>query len=449
MLDSLPQIATAVDEIRQARLKPLELVEHCLGQIDRFEPTVQAWVSVDADGARREAERLGRLAREGQIVGPLHGIPIGIKDIIDIAGLPTRAGSKLLGGHVAEADAEVVRRLRAAGAILLGKTVTTEFACFDPPPTKNPWNLSRTPGGSSSGSAVAPALEMCLAAIGSQTGGSITRPASFCGVAGLKPTHGRLSTDGVVPLSGRLDHLGPLARTAGDLAAVYFALVAGESGESFEPLAAPPRIDVIETFFMDAADDEVRAVTRAALDRLAAAGAAIGRCELPPTFDAVHAMHRCIMAVEAAETHCETFVKHAASYGPKVAELIQEGLNTFAVEYALALRHHDRYRDDLRRLFADGRIAVTPATVTPAPDASTTGDPRFNSPWSYAGLPTVSIPCGLSAGGLPCSLQFIGPAGSEGRLLSLAAWCEPILDFPQGNAIASCPSAPRDREAAS
>ena len=205
MISALPTISQAVEQIRGGSLTPLDLVEFCLDRIRRFEPQVRAWVRIDEAGARREAERLGELARAGTIVGPLHGIPVGIKDIIDVAGWPTLAGSRLRENHVATSDAPVVAALRAAGAILLGKTVTTEFACFDPPPTRNPWNLQHTPGGSSSGSAAAVSLGMCVAALGSQTGGSIIRPASFCGVVGLKPTIGAVPSDGVVPISQYLE----------------------------------------------------------------------------------------------------------------------------------------------------------------------------------------------------------------------------------------------------
>ena len=183
-MQQLPSIPEAVRLIAAGELTPLQIVDFCLARIEAAEPEIQAWVTVDAEGARREAERLGRL---DQPAGPLHGMPLGVKDIIDAEGFATRAGSPLMSDDPIDADAPVVRRLRAAGAIILGKTVTTEFACFDPPPTRNPWNTNCTPGGSSSGSAAAVARQMCMAAVGSQTGGSITRPASFCGVAGMKP----------------------------------------------------------------------------------------------------------------------------------------------------------------------------------------------------------------------------------------------------------------------
>ena len=431
MKADLPAIPLVVEQIRQGQLTPRQLVDRCLQRIARDEARLHAWVYVDERGAIEEAERLGELARRGELLGPLHGIPIGVKDIIDVQGLATEAGSPLLAGRIAPQDAPLVARLRAAGAIILGKTVTTEFACFDPSPTRNPWNLEHTPGGSSSGSAAAVASEMCLAALGSQTGGSITRPAAYCGVAGLKPTFGRVDTAGVVPISRHLDHVGPLARRAADLWPM-FAVMAGldNADEPLPELASPPRLSVIGDFFLQEADDTVRDVTVAASDALLRSGASLQMLDLPDSFVLVLAMHRCLMAVDAAETHLQTYAKHADAYGPHVRALIDEGLATLAIDYALALRHQDQFRRDMEAILQQDGIAVTPAAPTAAPRGlESTGDPRFNSPWSHAGLPTVTIPCGVTPDGLPCGLQLIGPPRQEKRLLSIAAWCERALGF--------------------
>src|SRR6266478_6381486 len=222
----MTMIHQAADEIRQGRLSPTELLDPCLAQIDRHEPRVRAWVFVDRESARAQCEQLTQELSRGQNRGPLHGIPLGIKDIYDVFDWPTAAGSRLWARSVARRDATVVARLRQAGAVFLGKTVTTQYASFDPPPTRNPWNPTRTPGGSSSGSAAAVACGMCLGALGSQTGGSITRPASYCGVAGLKPTFGRVSCDGVVPLAPSMDHVGPIAGCIRDLA-ILLQVIAG------------------------------------------------------------------------------------------------------------------------------------------------------------------------------------------------------------------------------
>ena len=223
-------LTEAAAAIQRKMVSPLELVEDCLNRIARFEPRLSAWVVVDADAARDAARRMTGELAQGTTRGPLHGIPVAIKDIVDVAGFPTRAGSNLTDPEMVSEDATVVARLRRAGAIILGKTVTTEFACFDPSPTRNPWNLAHTPGGSSSGSAAAVATGMCAGAIASQTGGSITRPASYCGIAGVKPTFGRVSRGGVTPVSFHLDHVGVMARSAADCAALL-ATIAGDDPE--------------------------------------------------------------------------------------------------------------------------------------------------------------------------------------------------------------------------
>ncbi len=425
----MPSLIEAASRIADGQLSCCQLLEDCLLRIDAWEDQIQAWVRIDRDGALREARRLDELARHGQILGPLHGIPLGIKDIIDVAGLPTEAGSPLLAGCVAPADATVVRRLRAAGAVLLGKTRTTPFAFLDPTVTRNPWNRAHTPGGSSSGSAAAVAADMCLGALGTQTGGSLTRPATYCGVASLKPGFGRLPTEGVVPLSRSLDHAGVIARTVADLDMLFVAC-AGEHAGSPWGLNALPELFVIREYFWDQADAAVARCTDAALDRLHQAGTRLPELPLPPSFRQVHAFHRCLLAVEAAEQHFDAFSKHREAYGPQLAALIEEGLTTLAIDFSLSQRHHQLFCREMQQLLAPNRVAVTPATLTPAPAGlESTGDPAFNSPWSYAGLATVSIPCGLSPAGLPCGLQLIGLSGQERLVLEVARWCERILAF--------------------
>ncbi|MDZ4780974.1 MAG: amidase [Planctomycetia bacterium] len=435
-------LATISQQFKRGALRPIDLVDRCLASIKQHEPAIHAWVKVDERGARQAAQALGDELERGQSRGPLHGIPIGIKDIFDVAGWPTKAGSSLRAQHVAAEDATVVARLRAGGAILLGKTVTTEYACFDPSVTHNPWNPAHTPGGSSAGSAASVALGMCLAAVGSQTGGSITRPASYCGVAGIKPTFGLLDLGGVVPVSFHLDHAGAMARSVSDLAAMLLVM-STPTAEEGVPHDAPhvnylaagegarmPRLGVIEPFFLERCDDTVKAGFRQAIDNLRQGGVHIVAVAPPTSFADLLPLHRKIMAVEAAAYHRAAFEANRPAYGKQIAGLIDEGLRMPAYEYAMAIRHLEWYRehawDDLPEIDA----LVTPATTTPAPARlDTTGDPQFNSPWSYAGLPTVSIPCGLSREGLPIALQLIGPKLSELTLLSAAAWCERRLRF--------------------
>src|SRR6516162_5471490 len=223
----LPNIHAATVDLRQGRMTPVDLLDACLERIDRFEPRIKAWVLVDRDGARADAERLTAEIKRGQWRGPLHGIPLGIKDIFDVFDWPTAAGSRQWKDSIARQDAPVVRALREAGAVLVGKTVTTQYASFDPPPTRNPWDPARTPGGSSSGSAAALACGMCLGALASQTGGSITRPASYCGIPSCKPTYNRVNAAGVLPLASSMDHVGVIGRCALDLALMMEVIASG------------------------------------------------------------------------------------------------------------------------------------------------------------------------------------------------------------------------------
>jgi Asp-tRNA(Asn)/Glu-tRNA(Gln) amidotransferase A subunit family amidase len=433
----LPTLTEAAARIAQRQLDPLDLLERCLEQIARFDEQVRAWVIVNKEGARREAETLAAEARRGQLRGPLHGLPIGIKDIIDVAGWPTRAGSPLWEDRApAEQDAPIVAGLRSAGAIILGKTVTVEFACFDPSPTRNPWNLDHSPGGSSSGSAAAVALGTYPGAVGTQTGGSLVRPATYCGIATLKPTYGTLSTDGVVPVSYHLDHPGPMARCVDDLA-LMFRCMAGIAGEApatppgSGAATGPPKLGLVAQFFMDEADPPVRGITEAALARLSEAGAEIAPVSFRGGFEQVRAMHRRLMAVEAAAYHRAQFAGHRARYGPLIRGLLDEGLKIPAVDYADALAWQRDFAPQVEVLLDGVDALVMPATDTPSPPLSenTTGTPKFQAPWSCAGLPVVSIPCGLTPEGLPAALQLVAPRGGDARLLQIAAWCQRQIGF--------------------
>jgi Asp-tRNA(Asn)/Glu-tRNA(Gln) amidotransferase A subunit family amidase len=438
-------ISAAAEAIRLGRLSPVELLQSCLQQIDRYEPQVKAWVFVDRDGARDAAQRAEKEIRSGQWRGPLHGIPIGIKDIFDVFDWPTAGGSKLWANSIARRDCTVVERLRRAGAVFVGKTVTTAFASFDPPPTRNPWDRSRTPGGSSSGSAAALACGMCLGALGSQTGGSITRPASYCGVAGCKPTFGRVSTDGVMPLAPSMDHPGPMGRSVRDLA-VLLQVMAGadirDASCSERPvpdypavLDRPfnhPRLGRLRGIFEQRAEPAVKTLMLKASDTLASAGALLTDVALPAGFAEVVARHRTIMAVEAAMYHELRLQSHANDYPPKIAGLLAEGLACPAPEYARCKEYQRQLSWEMTRCFAECDALLCPATTSAAPPADSTGDPAFNSPWSLTGLPTVSIPAGKSSEGLPLAIQLVGPAWSEAELLRVAAWCEKTLCLELG-----------------
>jgi aspartyl-tRNA(Asn)/glutamyl-tRNA(Gln) amidotransferase subunit A len=422
-------IVEAARLLRAGKLTPLELFGRCLDQIHKYDDTLHAWVLVDEAGAFQAATERTREAALGQWRGPLHGIPVGIKDIIDVQGLATGAGSPLGGRQAAAADAPVVAALRRAGAVILGKTVTVEFACFDPSPTRNPWNPAHTPGGSSSGSAAALAMGMCLGALGTQTGGSLVRPATYCGVAACKPTFGKLSTEGIVPVSASLDHVGPMARKVGDLALLLDCLLGEARPRPLRPWG-PPRLGLLDTTVLAEADEAVRQATQAALAELAQAGAEIQMLSLPRIFADVLKMHRQIMAVEAAAYHRERFASHRLRYGPMIAALLDEGLTIAAVDYVAAKTWHREFRRQAAELLDGLDALVMPSTHTTAPATlATTGTPHFQAPWSLARLPVVSIPCAVAVDGMPAGMQLIGRADDEAKLLRMAAWCEQTLGF--------------------
>lgn len=427
-------------EIRHGSRTCVDVLERCLDRIAEWEGRLKAWVLVDRVEALEQAHALDRELAAGKCRGPLHGIPVGIKDIIDVAGLPTAAGFRPWAGRIAPRDAGIVASLREAGAVIVGKTVTTQFAWIDPPPTRNPWNLARTPGGSSSGSAAAVACGMCLGAIGTQTGGSIIRPASYCGVAGLKPTHtGQL--DGILPFAPHLDHPGPIARSVRDLTLMFLELGRSPSAEPVDaeavdsevarvtvPRQAPPRLGCPRGFFQTRLEPAMRRAFDETLGHLAAAGAEVVDLADPFEFDRVIRDHRVIMAAEAAEGHSARLAQSPADYLPRIRELIDEGRGLAAVAYLAARRHQDELRASLAERASGVDALVMPATLGPAPDPATTGNPVLNSPWSFTGSPVVSFPMALSPDGLPMAIQLIEPRPlAETDLLATAAWCEDVV----------------------
>jgi aspartyl-tRNA(Asn)/glutamyl-tRNA(Gln) amidotransferase subunit A len=450
----IPTIHAAAERIRQGSLSPSDLLESCLKQIDRLESRVRAWVFVEREEARAQAARLTDEVRRGRWRGPLHGIPVAIKDIFDVFDLPTAAGSRLWADSIARQDAAVVRKLRQAGVVIVGKTVTTQYASFDPPPTRNPWNPERTPGGSSSGSAAALACGMCLGALASQTGGSITRPATYCGVPSCKPTYGLVSTHGVVPLAQSMDHIGTMARCVRDVA-LLLNTIAGpdprlgahgctmpdepslncaspEDWDRLFPQVEPPSLGRLRGLFDHLADDAAREATDRACAKLAEAGAEIIDVALPAAFAEVLARHRTVMAVEAAAFHETRLRRHPDDYGPKISSLLEEGLACPAPEYARCKEHQQLLAAEMAQVCEGVDALICPATTRAAPDASTTGDPAFNSPWSYTGLPAVSVPCAWSPEHLPLAVQLVAGPWEDGRLLAIGAWCEGVLGFQTG-----------------
>jgi len=273
---------------------------------------------------------------------------------------------------------------------------------------------------------------LCMAALGSQTGGSIIRPASYCGVAGIKPKFGSVPSDGVVPVSASLDHVGPIARHVDDLSVVLSAIQDKSPAETKDDAAIQPpeaQFAIFDRYFFEQADPAVQRITQKAIDRLKSAGVEIETIKLPNSFDKVHQMHWRIMAAHAAEYHREQFETRPEDFGPNVSRLIEEGLRTTTDELNAALNHQQEFKNELAKILTENTVAITPATVTTAPATlETTGDPRFNSPWSYSGHPAVSFPCGLDENGMPSSLQLVS-AMDNFELLKAASWCEQQVDF--------------------
>jgi aspartyl-tRNA(Asn)/glutamyl-tRNA(Gln) amidotransferase subunit A len=418
-------IQDAGRDLREGRLTCAALLERCLARIDELEQRVRAWVLVDRERARAEAALRDRELAAGQDRGPLHGIPVGVKDIFDVFDWPTGCGSDLWRQSVARNDSPVVQRLRQAGAVLVGKTVTTAYASFDPPPTRNPWNLARTPGGSSSGSAAALACRMCLAALGSQTGGSITRPATYCGVVGCKPTFGTASAAGVLPLAASMDHVGSMALSVHDAALLLQAIADPPVADL---LAAgpgrPPVLGRPRGFFDRLASDDVRAMMDRACAQYTARGATVRDLALPAAFEDVVRQHRVVMAVESAAYHEERLRRHPDDYPPCITTLLEEGIACPAPTYARAKQVQAQLRQEMANVLQGIDALLCPATTCAAPDAGTTGDPAFNSPWSFTGLPAVSFPVAVDRDGLPLGVQLVGRAGAEGELFGVARWCE-------------------------
>lgn len=420
--------------LRRGELSCVDILNHCLEQVEEWEPKVHAWVVLDREGAMEQARALDQELRSGQDRGPLHGIPMGIKDIIDVKGLPTACGAKRWVDRIADEDADVVARLRRAGAVIMGKTVTTPYAWIDPPPTRNPWNLDRSPGGSSSGSAAAVACGMCYGAIGTQTGGSITRPASFCGVAGMKPGRAQVWTNGVLPFAPSLDHVGPIARGVRDLALI-FDIVWRASAELRRqlmhqaPSDGPVRLGRLRGFFDRRLEEPGKTLMDEAMRTIGGRGAEVIDVDDPVDFEQILVHHRTIMAAEAAETHNEWLEESPDDYPRHIRALIEEGRPILAMPYIRAKSGRDAAWRALIPLFLRSQLdaVVTPATIGGATDPSTTGDPAFNSPWSFVGVPTVSFPIGLSSEGLPLAMQLAGSLLSSLSLLRTAEWCETAI----------------------
>ena len=410
----------ALARLARREISAEELVRACLARIAAREPDVRAWEILDEPGAVAEARRIDGLRDPP----PLRGLPVGVKDLIDTADLPTAYGSRIYRGNRPSKDAACVKALRAAGAVILGKTVTTEFAYFSPGPTRNPRDLRRTPGGSSSGSAAAVAEAMVPGALGSQTAGSIIRPASFCGVVGFKPTFGMLPLDGIRPLAPSLDTLGVLTRAVADVP-VWIAALSGGGAASFTQLKRSPRIGVSRTELWPKAAADTRDAIESVAQRLAREGADVREVDLGTEFRGLADAQVAIMAAEMAESLRLERSRHGDQLSSKLREQLETGEGVTSERLAAAREQADRCRTLFPSALSGCDALITPSAVGEAPiGVESTGDPIFNRIWTLLHVPCLSLPAAVGASGLPLGVQFVGRGGEDIALLAVGAWAE-------------------------
>jgi len=395
-------------------------VEESIRRYGETEPRIHAFVRYDAEPSLLMDAALEATAATGALVR----VPVAVKDIFDTAGSPTERGSALYAGRIAENDADVVRNLRAAGAIIVGKTVTAELAMAHPGPTRNPWDLSRTSGGSSMGSAAAVAAGVVPFAIGSQTNGSVIRPAAFCGVVGFKPSFGRLSREGMFVTSETLDQVGGFARSVQKVATLAAAMAGEAVSRWWSDDQAPPKLAALRTGEWEHADVAAQERFQADVDRLATAGGPIAWPNPPPGLDDAQRVLQTIMYFEEARA-METDLRGREKLVSEVTRRhLAEGAATSEETYRDALRARERLAEAFASWAAPYDAVLTPAAVGEAPTPETTGDPRFCTRWSLIGAPAIVIPSGLSPKRLPLGLQLVGAPGDDRRLIAAAAWCE-------------------------
>ncbi len=452
-------LAVSARQIREGDLSPLELAEALISRIERLEPHLNAFVTLAAEltleQAREATEALSR-PHAGDTLGPLHGVPLAIKDLYDVKGLPTTAGSGALRDNIAQSDAYAVGRLRDAGAIFVGKTQTHEWAfgtTTNNPhfgPARNPWDLERIPGGSSGGNAAGLAAGLFAGSLGSDTGGSIRIPAALCGVVGLKPTRGRVSLRGVVPLSWTLDHAGPMARSVEDVA-LLLSLIEGYDRHDpasrripsqgklreLDPLVKGLRIGVPTDYFWEDVDQEVDALVREAIEKLAGLGAIV--VEMPrQDWAATFRSSGRMLVADAAAAHKDRMESHPEQYGDDILERLQRGQKVSGPVYADARRKQAEWQRKLQLLFEEVDLIAAPTVPEPArtiesADAVATARvlTSLTAPFNLTGAPAISMPCGFTAGGLPVGLQVVAPWWHESRLLRAARAFEAATDWAE------------------
>lgn len=426
--------AQALAALRDGRTSAEDLVNGCLARIRADDERVRAWAFIDEKRALDQARNCDRIRREGHAMGPLHGLPVGLKDIIDTADMPTEDGTALHAGRRPDHDAAVVERLRSAGAIILGKTVTTELATYAPGKTRNPVNPEHTPGGSSSGSAAAVAAHMVPVAIGTQTNGSVIRPAAFCGVYGYKPTFGLVPRHGILEQSRPLDQVGFFARTVEDLAIIAEPLIGyDERDPDTRPIARPglrevalqePPLPPVFAFTKTPNWGDAEEQTRLAFDEVAQAlGAQAMPFGVPSVFNDAWAWHATIMEADIARSFGALYERGRDQLSESLRGQIERGRRVTAVDYNNALGRREAMSLAFEEIFDRCDVILTAATAGPAPHGlDSTGSPAFCTLWTFAGMPAVTLPLLRADNGLPMGIQLVGRRGDDARLLRTARW---------------------------
>ena len=426
----------AAAAIRSGEITSVELIDACLARIAEREETVQAWVYLDPEHARKQAQERHGSRQAGLPMGPLHGVPVGVKDIFDTRDMPTEDGTVLHAGRRPLQDCTVVGRLRTAGAIIMGKTVTTELAVLHPAKTRNPHDPARTPGGSSSGSAAAVADFMVPAALGSQTNGSTIRPASYCGIYGFKPSFGLISRHGVLRCSRHLDHVGVFARTAQDIALVAESIIGFDGHDPDIPVPAA-RPDLLQTtrddppvtpslaFVKTPVWDQADAITQEAFAELIEAlGDHVTEVSLSDAFDDAVTSLRTVMDADLAFNFAKDFERAADKFSDTLRPIIERGQQVLAVDYNRGLERREALNRSLEGIFERYDAIVTPAATGEAPPISDggTGNSIFCTIWTLCGTPALSMPILRGGDGLPLGVQLVGRRGDDARLLRTARW---------------------------
>lgn len=438
-------LAAASDRVRKKTISPVELTQACLRRIERLNPLLNAYITVTAEAALAQARELEAEVQRGRWRGPLHGIPVALKDNMDTAGIRTTAASELFKDRVPSEDAEVARRLKNAGAILLGKTNLHEFAYGGSSsvsffgPVHNPWAIERVPGGSSGGSAAATASGLCFGSLGTDTAGSVRIPASYCGIVGFKPTYGRVSNRGVIPLSWTLDHVGPLCRTVED-AALMLGVIAGHDeldpttvdtpvpdfNRALRMQTSKLRLGILRTPFFDNLDPDIANAVAAAVEVLRKLTATVRETPLPSTSAPFAEIYNKVRGAEAYTYHSRWLAESPQKYQAATRErIIQNSADVKASDYVQARREVDLLRREVNKVFAALDLLITPTLPSPPVLIAQGADPtavsiRNTSPFDVLGLPAISVPCGFTTSGLPIGLQIVGAPFAESRVLALA-----------------------------